>query len=97
MGVLDLLGEQLEATSRFNFELRVATIQAGSTEKVRLRNPTTGIHPRARDVFHGTSWNRAAGISATRTIRASEKALRDHPGRHPRPLEYVTLDYGTAI
>ena len=65
MEVLDLLGEQLEATSRFNFALRVAAIQTGSTEKVRLRNPTTGIHPRARVVFHGTSWNGAVGISAT--------------------------------
>ena len=45
MEVLDLLGEQLEATSRFNFALRVAAMQAGSVEKVRLRNPTTGNSP----------------------------------------------------
>ena len=53
MEVLDLLGEHLEAVSRFNFALRVAAMQAGSVEKVRLRNPITGIHPRARAVFHG--------------------------------------------
>ncbi len=96
MGVFGLLSAQLEARSRFNLELRVAAMPAGSVEKVRLWNPT-GIHPRARVVFHGTSWNGAVGIAATRTVRVSEKAFRDHPDRHPRPLAYVTPDYDTAM
>jgi hypothetical protein len=96
MEVLGLLSEQLEATSRFNLALRVAAMPAGSVEKVRLRNPT-GIHPRARVVPHGTSFNGAVGIAATRTVLVSEKAFRDHPDRHPCPLAYVTPDYDTAM
>ncbi len=97
MEVLDLLGEQLEATSRFNFALRVAAMQAGSVEKVRLRPPIATIHPRARTVFHGTNWPGAVGIAATRTVRVSVRAFWDHPDRHHCPLAFVTPDWDTAM